>query len=82
MIAELFSAYGITVTGIASGSTATPLIGIEGVKIIWTSENKEGRHVMPSEVEEVATMLVSDAGRMINGNVVAASGGRGTFDIT
>lgn len=46
------------------------------------SENKEGRHVMPSEVEEVATMLVSDAGRMINGNVVAASGGRGTFDIT
>ena len=34
MIAELFSAYGLTATGIAPGSTATPLIGIEGVKSI------------------------------------------------
>ena len=36
---------------------------------------------MPSEVAEVATLLVSDAGRMANGNVVAVSGGRGTFDV-
>lgn len=47
----------------------------------WTSENKEERYVMPLEVAEVAAVLVSDAGRMINGNVVAVSGGRGTFDI-
>ena len=34
-----------------------------------------------SEVAEVARLLVSDSGRMVNGNVVAISGGRGTFDI-
>lgn len=80
-LAELFSDYGITVNGIAPGSTATHLIGIEEGKTIWTSENKEGRYVMPSEVAEVAALLVSEAGRMINGNVIAISGGRGTFDI-
>lgn len=80
-LAELLVNYGITVNGIAPGSTATPLIGIDEGKTIWTSENKEGRYVMPSEVAEVARLLVSDSGRMVNGNVVAVSGGRGTFDI-
>jgi NAD(P)-dependent dehydrogenase (short-subunit alcohol dehydrogenase family) len=80
-LAELLAGYGITVNGIAPGSTATPLIGIDEGKTIWTSENKEERYVMPLEVAEVAAVLVSDAGRMINGNVVAVSGGRGTFDI-
>lgn len=80
-LAELLVGYGITVNGIAPGSTATPLIGIDEGKTIWTSENKEGRYVMPSEVAEVAALLVRDAGRMVNGNVIAISGGRGTFDI-
>lgn len=30
---------------------------------------------------EVAALLMSDAGRMISGDAVAISGGRGTFDI-
>lgn len=80
-LAELLVGYGITVNGIAPGSTATPLIGIDEGKTVWTSENKEGRYVMPSEFSEVAALLVSDAGRMVNGNVIAISGGRGTFDI-
>lgn len=80
-LAELLVSYGITVNGIAPGSTATSLIGIDEGKTIWTSENEEGRYVMPSEVAEVARLLVSDSGRMVNGNVVAISGGRGTFDI-
>lgn len=80
-LAELLVSYGITVNGIAPGATATSLIGIDEGKTIWTSENEEGRYVMPSEVAEVARLLVSDSGRMVNGNVVAISGGRGTFDI-
>ena len=80
-LAELLAGYGITVNGIAPGTTATPLIGIEEGETIWTSENKEGRYIMPSEVAEVARLLVSDSGRMLNGNVIAVSGGRGTFDI-
>lgn len=80
-LAELLVSYGITVNGIAPGATATSLIGIDEGKTIWTSENEEGRYVMPSEVAEVARLLVSDSGRMVNGNVVAISDGRGTFDI-
>ena len=80
-LAELLADYGITVNGIAPGSTVTPLIGIEEGKTIWTSENKEGCYVVSDEVAEVVSLLVSDAGRMVNGNVVTVSGGRGTFDI-
>lgn len=80
-LAEILSEFNITVNGIAPGTTATPLIGAEEGKSIWTSENLEDRYVMPTEVAELAALLVSDAGRMINGNIIAISGGRGTFDI-
>lgn len=80
-LAKLLAPYNITVNGIAPGSTATPLLGLKPGDNIWAADNTMERYVMPSEVAEVAKLLVSDAGRMITGNIVAISGGRGTFDI-
>ena len=39
------------------------------------------RLVMPDEVATLAKLLVSDSGKMIDGEVVHIAAGRGTFDI-
>lgn len=80
-LAEILTAKGIIVNGIAPGSTATPLIGVSTDDTIYSEENKVGRFILPEEVAEVAKLLVSPAGDMIIGEVVPVSGGRGTFDI-
>ena len=36
---------------------------------------------MPDEVATFAKLLVSDAGKMIDGELLHIAGGRGTFDI-
>ena len=66
---------------IAPGSTATGLIGFKEGDSITSNENGMNRLIMPDEVATLAKLLVSDAGKMIDGEVVHISGGRGTFDI-
>ena len=73
--------YGIVVNGIAPGSTATPLIGVQSGDTIYSTENEVGRFVMPEEVASFAKMLVCDAGNMVIGEILTISGGRGIFDI-
>ena len=80
-LAKMFAPYGVNVNSIAPGSTATGLIGIKDGDSISSNENCFGRLVMPDEVATLAKLLVSDAGKMIDGEVVHISGGRGTFDI-
>lgn len=80
-LAKLFVSYGITVNAIAPGSTATGLIGIKEGDSITSAENGMNRLIMPDEVATLAKLLVSDAGRMIDGEVVHIAAGRGTFDI-
>ncbi|WP_186423572.1 SDR family NAD(P)-dependent oxidoreductase [Lacrimispora celerecrescens] len=80
-LAKMFVPYGINVNSIAPGSTATSLIGVKEGDSISSSENELGRLVMPDEVATLASLLVSDAGKMIDGEVVHIAGGRGTFDI-
>ena len=75
------SPYGIVVNTIAPGATATQLLGIEKGDSIYSEENSEGRLIMPEEIGTLAKLLVSDAGRMIVGETIHISGGRGTFDI-
>ena len=77
----MFAPYGINVNAIAPGSTATRLIGIKEGDSITSDENSMDRLVMPDEVATFAKLLVSDAGKMIDGEVLHIAGGRGTFDI-
>lgn len=73
--------YGINVNAIAPGATATALIGIKEGDSITSNENGMNRLVMPDEVAAFAKLLVSDAGKMIDGEVLHIAAGRGTFDI-
>lgn len=80
-LGQMLISYGINVNSIAPGSTATGLIGIKEGDSITSEENGMNRLVMPDEVATLAKLLVSDAGKMINGEVVHIAAGRGTFDI-
>lgn len=79
-LAKIFSSYGINVNAIAPGSTATSLIGIKEGDSISSDENNYGRLVMPEEVATIAKILVSDAGKMVDGEVIHVAAGRGTFE--
>ena len=80
-LGKMLIPYGINVNAIAPGATATSLIGIKEGDSITSNENGMHRLVMPDEVATLAKLLVSDAGKMIDGEVVHIAAGRGTFDI-
>lgn len=80
-LGKMLIPYGINVNAIAPGSTATSLIGIKEGDSITSNENGMHRLVMPDEVATLAKLLVSDAGKMIDGEVIHIAAGRGTFDI-
>ena len=73
--------YGIVVNAIAPGSTATKMLNYEEGDSIYTEENTNLRYIMPEEVANIAVLLVSDAGNMIVGETILASGGRGRTEI-
>lgn len=79
--AQQLVSYGINVNAVAPGSTATALLNYHEGQSIDTDENKVGRYIMPDEVASLVKLIVSDCGNMITGEVIAISGGRGTFDI-
>lgn len=79
--AQSLLSYGITVNGIAPGSTATSLIGIADGDSIDSQENGVGRLALPDEIATWALMLVSRSGDMVVGETVLVSGGRGSIDI-
>ena len=80
-LGKMLIPYGINVNAIAPGSTATGLIGFQEGDSITSNENGMNRLIMPDEVATLAKLLVSDTGKMIDGEVIHISGGRGTFDI-
>lgn len=80
-LAQIFSKHGITVNAVAPGSTATSLLGYKNGESISSEENAAGRMIMPEEVSNLVSLLASDAGNMINGEVIHISAGRGVFDI-
>lgn len=79
-LAQTVTPYGITVNGIAPGSTATNLLGYKKGDSIYTEDNDVGRYIMPDEIASYAKILVSDLGNMVVGNTLYVSGGRGTYD--
>lgn len=80
-LGKMLIPYGINVNAIAPGSTATALIGVKEEDCISSEENGMNRLIMPDEVAALAKLLVSDAGKMIDGEIVHISAGRGIFDI-
>lgn len=80
-LAQQLTPYRIVVNAIAPGTTATDLIGYQNGESIYSSENFTERLIMPEEVANLAKLLLSDSGRMIIGETILISGGRGVFDI-
>lgn len=80
-LAQIYSQYGISVTCISPGPTATELIGKKEGDSVDTTENHFGRLTMPVEVANLALLTVSDAGTMLAGENIHLGGGRGSFDI-
>lgn len=80
-LAQILAMDGIIVNGIAPGSTATSMLGVEKGQSIYTNENMVQRLILPNEVSNLAKYLVSSAGDMMMGEIVHISGGRGLFDI-
>lgn len=73
--------YKINVNAIAPGSTATNLLGYNKGDSIYVDDNSECRYIMPVEIANFASLIVSDAGAMINGEIVKIASGRGSYDI-
>lgn len=81
-LAKSFIRYGIVVNGIAPGPTATSMLGKDSSGDLYHPANPSGRYVVPEEIGQMATILVSDMGRMIVGDIVYMTGGAGivTYD--
>lgn len=73
--------YNIVVNGIAPGPTATPMLK-NSDKDLSLNKLPAKRYVLPEEVANIATILVSDMGRMIVGDTIFITGGAGitTYD--
>lgn len=78
-LADILIKYGIIVNAIAPGPTATPMLGMEKGDDIDLSQNPSGRFAMPEEIAELAVVLISDAGRLVVGDTLYATGGAGTI---
>lgn len=83
-LAKTLLPYGVVVNAVAPGPTATSMMagnGYDGESLSFRNV-PTGRYIMPEEIANVATFLVSDMGKMIVGDVVYITGGPGvtTFD--
>ena len=81
-MAKKYLPYGIIVNGIAPGSTATPMIKNNDLNDLNCDYTPTKRYIAPEEIGNIATILVSDMGKMIIGDTVYITGGAGiiTYD--
>lgn len=81
-LAKHLSGYGIVVNAIAPGPTATTMLLNDNEKSISRPSSPSERYATPEEIANMSVVLVSDLGRMINGDTVYITGGCGllTFD--
>ena len=75
---------GIVVNAVAPGVTETPMMIADrelGENIMY-DKAPIGRYILPEEVANIATVLVSDMGRCIVGDTIYVTGGAGviTYD--
>ncbi len=81
-LAKKYMKYGIIVNGIAPGSTSTPMVNSGDKDDLSCSYTLSKRFIAPEEIGNIATILVSDVGKMIIGDTIYATGGAGiiTYD--
>lgn len=81
-LAKKYLPYGIVVNGLAPGSTLTPMLKPESDNDLNFDPSPSKRYAAPEEIGNLATVLVSDMGRMIVGDTIYATGGAGviTYD--
>ena len=81
-MAKKYLPYGIVVNGLAPGSTLTPMLKKDAENDLNLDYSPAGRYAAPEEIGNLATVLVSNMGRMIVGDTIYATGGAGviTFD--
>lgn len=80
-LAKILIPYGIVVNGIAPGPTATPML-TQNVNDLFLKTSPTQRYATAEEIANLATVLVSNLGKMVVGDVLYATGGAGliTFD--
>lgn len=81
-MAKKYLPYGIIVNGIAPGSTHTPMLKTDSSNDLYLDYSPAKRYLAPEEIGNMATVLVSDLGRMIVGDTIYMTGGAGviTYD--
>lgn len=81
-MAKKYLPYGIVVNGLAPGPTLTPMLKKDAENDLNLEYSLVGRYAASEEIGNLATVLVSNMGRMIVGDTLYATGGAGiiTFD--
>lgn len=80
-LAKELSQYGIIVNAIAPGPTTTPMLLNDGDHDISRTSSPSGRYTVAEEIANLAVILVSDLGRMVNGDTLYATGGCGNLTL-
>lgn len=75
--ADILLPHGITVNAIAPGPTATEMLKVKPGDSIHNADALAGRYIMPEEIAQLATLMVSDVGNMIVGDTFYMTGGSG-----
>lgn len=79
-LARTLLPYGITVNALAPGPTATPMLMKDSdAEDISLPRTPSGRYALPSEIADMAVILVSDLARLIVGDTVFMTGGAGNI---
>lgn len=80
-MAKKYYKYGIVVNGLAPGPTLTPMLQSKNDNL-HLEYSPIKRYLTPEEVGNMATILVSDMGKMIIGDTIYMTGGAGiiTYD--
>lgn len=81
-LAKKYLKYGIVVNAVAPGSTSTEMVNHGELNDLNCDYTLSKRFIAPEEVANIATILVSDMGKMIIGDTVYITGGAGnlTYD--
>ncbi len=78
-LAKALGKDGITVNGIAPGPTATPMLLNNEDSNMNLERIPLGRYIIPTEIANMAVILVSDMGRSIMGELIFMTGGAATL---
>lgn len=81
-LAKICAPYGIIVNGVAPGPTATSMLQKNDTTNIILKDSPIKRYALPEEIANMATILCSNMGKTIVGDIVYMTGGAGliTFD--